>query len=196
MLRRPASRSEARLRAPLARLVPSVSTTSWQGRPEKRDAVSLHTFIVVSKRRRLYSVTTCIVRCGSDIWRWWRVCSALEISIQLIGMMLLMGLYDSSPRADINGSLAVAPTGTVCASSAVKPGGAVMLPELPMLVLSHSAHASNGAKTGEPKFATPVSPAFPPKSAISYSSSYTPSAPSTWSKRGEVALVHESTTGP
>jgi hypothetical protein len=101
----------------------------------------------------------------------WRVCNALEISIQSIGMMLLIGLSDSFPMADINGSLAVAlavaPSGT--ASSPVEPGVADVAP---MLSLSHCDHASNGAKAAEPEFGTPVSPAFSPESGINYSSPY------------------------
>jgi hypothetical protein len=42
----------------------------------------------------------------------------------------------------------------------------------PMLFLSHSDHASNGAKAAEPEFGMPVSLAFSPKSGINYSPSY------------------------
>jgi hypothetical protein len=72
---------------------------------------------------------------------------------------------------DTNELLAVAPSGTAPASSPVEPGGADMLL---ILLLSHSAHASNGAKIAEPEFGTPVSLALPLEADTSYSSAYTP----------------------
>jgi hypothetical protein len=41
-----------------------------------------------------------------------------------------------------------------------------------MWFLSHSDHASNGAKAAEADLGTPVSPAFSPESGIKYPSSY------------------------
>jgi hypothetical protein len=80
-------------------------------------------------------------------------------------MMLLMGLAsDSFPMADINGSLAVAPSAP--ASLPVKPWVADMAP---MLFLSHSDHASNGAKAAELAFGEPVSPLLPLESVINRS---------------------------
>jgi hypothetical protein len=70
--------------------------------------------------------------------------------------------------ADINGSLAVAPS--VPASSPAEPWVADVAP---MLFLSHSDHASNGAKAAEPEFREPVSPPLPLESVIN------PSFPST-----------------
>jgi hypothetical protein len=64
---------------------------------------------------------------------------------------------------DTNGLLAVAPSGSAPASSPVKPGDADMLP---ILLLSHSDHASYGAKIAEPEFGTPVALALPPEADI------------------------------